>query len=132
VFGERPHYRIDAAVGEGLTILAGLALGVRWLEGGGGHSPEILPGGSGKCQAIGTIRGCWVPPAPVEHPAAMWLKTCARVLQPGISRQTLWRLRRVRILLRGHHSNGKTPGCPRSDILWHIGRRELALKRWVR
>jgi len=46
-----------------------------------------------------------------------------------ISRQTLWRLRRHRILREGHHWTRKTPGCPRSDLLWHRSRCELALRR---
>jgi hypothetical protein len=58
----------------------------------------------------------------------MWLETSAMIIHLGISRQTLWRLRRVRILREGHHWTRKTPGCPRSDLLWHTGRCELALK----
>ncbi|MCS5693897.1 hypothetical protein NZK33_18215 [Cyanobium sp. FGCU-6] len=39
VFCERPHDRIDAAVGQGLTILAGLALGGSVGAGGRGTQP---------------------------------------------------------------------------------------------
>ena len=39
VFCERPHNRIDAAVGQGLTILAGLALGGSVGAGGKGGAP---------------------------------------------------------------------------------------------
>jgi len=39
VFCERPHNRIDAAVGQGLTILAGLALGGSVGAGGRGTPP---------------------------------------------------------------------------------------------
>jgi hypothetical protein len=46
-----------------------------------------------------------------------------------ISRQTLWRLRRHRILREGHHWTRKTPGCSRSDLLWHLDRCNIALRR---
>lgn len=39
VFCERPHDRIDAAVSQGLTILAGLALGGSVGAGGRGNQP---------------------------------------------------------------------------------------------
>ena len=61
----------------------------------------------------------------------MWLETSALILHLRISRQTLWRLRRQRILREGHHWSRKTPGCPRSDLLWHVQRCELALGRGV-
>jgi len=58
-----------------------------------------------------------------------WLETAVIGRHLGISRQTLWRLRRLRILREGHHWTRKTPGCPRSDLLWHRSRCELALRR---
>ena len=56
-----------------------------------------------------------------------WLCTNAKQLR--ISRQTPWRLRRRRLLKKGQHWTRKTPGCTRSDILWHAIRCELALGR---
>ena len=38
-----------------------------------------------------------------------WLETQAMTQQLGVSRQTLWRLRRLRILREGHHWTRKTP-----------------------
>ncbi len=58
-----------------------------------------------------------------------WLETSAMGEHLCISRQTLWRLRRLRILREGHHWTRKTPGCSRSDLLWHRSRCELALRR---
>lgn len=49
--------------------------------------------------------------------------------QLGVSRQTLWRLRRLRILREGHHWTRKTPGCSRSDLLWNLWRCQIALLR---
>lgn len=60
-----------------------------------------------------------------------WLETAVIGRHLAISRQTLWRLRRLRILREGHHWTRKTPGCPRSDLLWHRTRCELALRRVV-
>jgi hypothetical protein len=61
----------------------------------------------------------------------MWLETSEVIIRLAISRQTLWRLRRHRILREGQHWTRKTPGCPRSDLLWHLPRCELALRRGV-
>ena len=60
-----------------------------------------------------------------------WLETMAMTEHLRISRQTLWRLRRHRILREGHHWTRKTPGCSRSDLLWHVHRCEIALRRVV-
>ena len=59
----------------------------------------------------------------------MWLETAEISTRLRVSRQTLWRLRRRRLLKEGQHWTRKTPGCPRSDILWHSLRGELALGR---
>jgi hypothetical protein len=61
----------------------------------------------------------------------MWLETSNAIRHLQISRQTLWRLRQQRILREGHHWTRKTPGCPRSDLLWHLPRCDLALRRGV-
>jgi len=61
----------------------------------------------------------------------MWLDTSDAIRQLQISRQTLWRGRQQRILREGHHWTRKTPGCPRSDLLWQLPRCELALRRGV-
>lgn len=58
-----------------------------------------------------------------------WLETQAMTQQLGVSRQTLWRLRRLRILREGHHWTRKTPGCSRSDLLWNLWRCQIALLR---
>ena len=54
---------------------------------------------------------------------------CTNAKQLRISRQTPWRLRRRRLLKKGQHWTLKTPGCTRSDILWHAIRCDLALGR---
>ena len=59
----------------------------------------------------------------------MGLETAEISTRLRVSRQTLWRLRRRRLLKEGQHWTRKTPGCPRSDILWHVIRCELALGR---
>jgi hypothetical protein len=58
-----------------------------------------------------------------------WLTTeelCSRLV---ISRSTLFAIKRSGLLKPGHHHVPKYPASPRSHLLWHQLRCELALGR---
>ncbi len=85
--------------------------------------------------------GMGLPPwvaSPAAHtpaaPAAMspsnpWLTTEELCAQLAISRSTLYAIKRSGLLKPGRHLVPKNPACPRSHLLWHLHRCELALGR---
>jgi hypothetical protein len=59
----------------------------------------------------------------------MWLDTPAMLDRLGIGKTTLFLLKKQGTLLKGRHWTRKNPALPRSSILWHIQRCEMALDR---
>ena len=62
-------------------------------------------------------------------PVQLWIPTTQASLRLGISTKTLFRLKQQGVLKRERHWTRKNPASPRSDLLWHIQRCELALGR---
>ena len=61
-----------------------------------------------------------------EH---LWLTTAELCSHLGISRSTLFAIRRSGLLKDGRHLVAKNPTSARSHLLWHRQRCELALGR---
>ncbi len=59
----------------------------------------------------------------------LWLPTAEASLQLGISRKTLFRLKKQGVLKQEHHWSRKNPTRRCSDLLWHLQRCQLALGR---
>jgi len=64
------------------------------------------------------------------EPALLWIPTAQASIQLGISRKTLFRLKKQGILKQQHHWSRKNPASRCSDLLWHIQRCQLALGRY--
>lgn len=60
----------------------------------------------------------------------LWLPTAEASLQLGISRKTLFRLKKQGVLKQEHHWSRKNPTRRCSDLLWHLQRCQLALGRY--
>jgi hypothetical protein len=58
-----------------------------------------------------------------------WRTTEELCQELGISRSTLFALRKSGLLKPGRHLVLKNPACSRSRLLWHLQRCELALGR---
>ena len=58
-----------------------------------------------------------------------WLTTEELCRQLAISRSTLFAIKRSGLLKPGRHHVPKNPSSPRSHLLWHQHRCELALGR---
>lgn len=58
-----------------------------------------------------------------------WLTTEELFSQLAISRSTLFAIKRSGLLKPGRHLVPKNPASPRSHLLWHQHRCELALGR---
>ena len=59
----------------------------------------------------------------------LWLTTTEICAHLGISRSTLFAIRRSGLLRNGRHLVAKNPTSSRSHLLWHRQRCELALGR---
>jgi hypothetical protein len=62
-------------------------------------------------------------------PEPLWVPTAQASLLLGISRKTLFRLKKEGILKPERHWARKNPSRRCSDLLWHIQRCQLALGR---
>ncbi|MFM8661892.1 MAG: hypothetical protein ACKOCI_11245 [Cyanobium sp.] len=60
----------------------------------------------------------------------LWLPTAEASLQLGISRKTLFRLKKQGVLKQEHQWSRKNPTRRCSDLLWHLQRCQLALGRY--
>ena len=58
-----------------------------------------------------------------------WLTTEQLCAELAISRSTLFAIKSSGLLKAGRHLVPKNPACPRSHLLWHRHRCELALGR---
>ena len=63
-----------------------------------------------------------------EEPV-MWIPTAEASVLLGISRKTLFRLKKQGVLKQEHHWSRKNPTRRCSDLLWHLQRCQLALGR---
>lgn len=75
--------------------------------------------------AAANKRGRSVP----RSPACLWISTGEASAHLGISRKTLFRLKKRGILKQQRHWARKNPTSPSSDLLWHVQRCEMALGR---
>ena len=64
-----------------------------------------------------------------RSPACLWITTGEASAHLGISRKTLFRLKKRGILKQQRHWARKNPASPSSDLLWHVQRCEMALGR---
>ena len=64
-----------------------------------------------------------------RSPACLWISTGEASAHLGISRKTLFRLKKGGILKQQRHWARKNPASPSSDLLWHVQRCEMALGR---
>jgi hypothetical protein len=64
-----------------------------------------------------------------RSPACLWISTGEASAHLGISRKTLFRLKKAGILKQQRHWARKNPASPCSDLLWHVQRCEMALGR---
>jgi hypothetical protein len=64
-----------------------------------------------------------------RSPACLWFSTGEASAHLGISRKTLFRLKKRGILKQQRHWARKNPASPSSDLLWHVQRCEMALGR---
>jgi hypothetical protein len=63
----------------------------------------------------------------MTHP--LWLTTEQLCEALAISRSTLFAIKKRGVLRPGRHVVPKNPACPRSHLLWHRERVEMALGR---
>jgi|694.fasta_scaffold114927_2 hypothetical protein len=59
----------------------------------------------------------------------LWIPTAEASVRLGISRKTLFRLKKQGVLKQEHHWSRKNPTRRCSDLLWHLQRCQLALGR---
>ena len=59
----------------------------------------------------------------------MWFNTNEIVAHLGFSRSKLYDMKKRGVLLKGRHWTRKDPSLPKSDLLWHVQRIEMALGR---
>ena len=64
-----------------------------------------------------------------RSPACLWISTGEASAHLGISRKTLFRLKKREILKQQRHWARKNPASPSSDLLWQVQRCEMALGR---
>lgn len=76
--------------------------------------------------AVTTRRGMENVP---RSPACLWISTGEASAHLGISRKTLFRLKKRGILKQQRHWARKNLASRCSDLLWHVQRCEMALGR---
>jgi hypothetical protein len=64
-----------------------------------------------------------------DGPERLWIPTAEASVHLGISRKTLFRLKKQGTLKAERHWSRKNPAAPSSDLLWHIQRCAIALGR---
>ncbi len=58
-----------------------------------------------------------------------WINTNSIADRLGISKKTIYRMKNAGVLVKGRHWIRSNPGAPKSPMVWHYQRCEIALGR---